>query len=123
MDAAQMLEDCTTKARRYLKALEKTQAEANNSSQGLAEQELAELVARSLQYHQRLYSLWMQCKLDHFAEVPWDHFGITDIPSAGVSRTPSGTGELCKVCCPAPVRSPHMHVVHRGTGRTPRKHD
>jgi hypothetical protein len=85
MESVESLDACVKSTRKHLKMLEAAQT-AQRTKDGLTDQEILKVVTQALQYHRKQYDVWMQMKLDNFADKSWDEFHLQDQEP---SRTPS----------------------------------
>jgi hypothetical protein len=77
MESVESLDACVKSTRKHLKVLEAVQT-AQRTKDGLTDQEILKVVTQSLQYHRKQYDVWMQMKLDRFAEKSWDECRLED---------------------------------------------
>lgn len=79
LESIEELGACIKSTRKHLKALEEASA-ARRTDAGITDTAILQLVTSALTYHRKQYDVWMQMKLDRFADVSWDecHLEVPD---------------------------------------------
>ena len=99
LESIEELGACVKATRKHLKALEAAAA-ARRTDAGLQQTDILQLVTSALTCHRKQYDVWMQMKLDRFADVSWDECHL-EIPgdSGKASQESSPVRGACSAAC------------------------